>query len=553
MTKISALSDIGTSVDSNDTFVLVDVSDPTTPNKKIQQQNLFLIPDGSAGTPGLRFLSDTNVGLFRPTTDTLAIATGGSECLRIDSSGRLGLGTTSPIGKLTVGNSSNSFLVSIDSSSSYAEIQAYNAPLYINRQGNDTIFNSGGGNVGIGTTSPSVKLDIQGLGTASAYTSAGNAGIKVDFGTNNNGVINLVGGGDLGIYRSNNSGVYDVGIGFGDNSNRILRFDTTGTERARIDSSGRLGLGTSSPSSLLDVEGIITAKSGTFDAGGFLNKYGGDTNSRSWWIKSDTHSYGDFAIRQSTTRTGSTYDTKLLIDASGRVGIGTTSPSRLLHCSGTGGQEILLTALTSGDVRFGMDVVGSTYNWIDSERSSKALKFGVDNTERARIDSSGRLLVGTSSARVNYYNSAGIGSNFQVVGSTHAESSIILHNQAANAQGAYFHIGKSRGTAYEVVNNNDPLGVISFQGADGSTMREGANITAFVDGVPGASDLPTRLVFSTTADGASSPTERMRIKSNGTINFSNVATYADNAAATTGGLAVGDVYRTSTGQLMIRY
>jgi len=354
-------------------------------NGGVRQPNAsFLYFNNSSGT------AQPVLGLFSDNCTYLDAATGGSlifrpnasqERARIDSSGRLGLGTTSPIGKLTVGNSSNSFLVSIDSSSSYAEIQAYNAPLYINRQGNDTIFNSGGGNVGIGTT----------------------------------------------------------------------------------------------------------------------------------------------------------------------------SPSRLLHCSGTGGQEILLTALTSGDVRFGMDVVGSTYNWIDSERSSKALKFGVDNTERARIDSSGRLLVGTSSARVNYYNSAGIGSNFQVVGSTHAESSIILHNQAANAQGAYFHIGKSRGTAYEVVNNNDPLGVISFQGADGSTMREGANITAFVDGVPGASDLPTRLVFSTTADGASSPTERMRIKSNGTINFSNVATYADNAAATTGGLAVGDVYRTSTGQLMIRY
>jgi hypothetical protein len=63
MTKISALSDIGTSVASNDAFVLVDVSDPTTPNKKIQQQNLLaaggLLPDGSAGTPGLRFTSDT--------------------------------------------------------------------------------------------------------------------------------------------------------------------------------------------------------------------------------------------------------------------------------------------------------------------------------------------------------------------------------------------------------------------------------------------------------------------------------------------------------------
>jgi hypothetical protein len=98
MTKISALSDIGTSVASNDAFVLVDVSDPTTPNKKIQQQNLLaaggLLPDGSAGTPGLRFLNDTDVGLFRPTTNTLALATGGSERLRIDSSGRVGIGTS---------------------------------------------------------------------------------------------------------------------------------------------------------------------------------------------------------------------------------------------------------------------------------------------------------------------------------------------------------------------------------------------------------------------------------------------------------------------------
>jgi hypothetical protein len=95
--------------------------------------------------------------------------------------------------------------------------------------------------------------------------------------------------------------------------------------------------------------------------------------------------------------------------------------------------------------------------------------------------------------------------------------------------------------------------LISFNGSDGSEFVEAATIGAFTDGTPGTDDMPGRLVFSTTADGASSPTERMRIKSNGTINFSNVATYADNAAATTGGLAVGDVYRTSTGQLMIRY
>ena len=74
-----------------------------------------------------------------------------------------------------------------------------------------------------------------------------------------------------------------------------------------------------------------------------------------------------------------------------------------------------------------------------------------------------------------------------------------------------------------------------------------------MDGTPGTNDMPGRLVFSTTADGAASPTERMRIKSTGIVNIANTPTYADNAAAIAGGLVAGDVYRTSTGQLMIRY
>jgi hypothetical protein len=87
-------------VASNDAFVLVDVSDPTTPNKKIQQQNLLaaggLLPDGSVGTPGLRFLNDTNVGLYRPTTDALAFVTAGQNRLHITSAGLVGIGTSVP-------------------------------------------------------------------------------------------------------------------------------------------------------------------------------------------------------------------------------------------------------------------------------------------------------------------------------------------------------------------------------------------------------------------------------------------------------------------------
>jgi hypothetical protein len=118
-------------------------------------------------------------------------------------------------------------------------------------------------------------------------------------------------------------------------------------------------------------------------------------------------------------------------------------------------------------------------------------------------------------------------------------------------------IGKSRGTAAggnTILQNNDFIGRIIFAGADGTDVQTpAAFIEASVDGTPGVNDMPCRLVFSTTADGAASPTEAMRIKSTQIINFSNAPTHADNTAATAAGLAVGDVYKTVLGVLMIRF
>jgi hypothetical protein len=158
--------------------------------------------------------------------------------------------------------------------------------------------------------------------------------------------------------------------------------------------------------------------------------------------------------------------------------------------------------------------------------SNTGISFGADQVNintggstRATVDSSGRLLVGTSSARSNFFNST-LSAALQIEGTGHDTSSVSLTRNSNDGAAPTITLAKSRGTAVgsnTVVQSGDDLGYLAFQGSDGSEFVGGAYIYAVVDGTPGANDLPTRLVFSTTADGASSPTERMRIDQGGNI------------------------------------
>ena len=144
--------------------------------------------------------------------------------------------------------------------------------------------------------------------------------------------------------------------------------------------------------------------------------------------------------------------------------------------------------------------------------------FEQNGTERLRVDSSGRLLVGSSSTReVGYGDNASL----QLEGTSYPKAAISSILNSNNANGPSINFAKSRGTSNgtsTVVQNNDILGLIAFSGGDGTDIRTmGARIQASVDGTPGANDMPGRLVFSTTSDGASSPTERMRIRNDGTV------------------------------------
>ena len=95
-------------------------------------------------------------------------------------------------------------------------------------------------------------------------------------------------------------------------------------------------------------------------------------------------------------------------------------------------------------------------------------------------------------------------------------------------------LNKSRGSTASpsIVNDGDQTGALAFKGYDGSSYKVASLISSEVDGTPGANDMPGRLVFSTTADGESSPTERMRIDAEGALSIFNGT--APTASATNG-------------------
>jgi len=129
------------------------------------------------------------------------------------------------------------------------------------------------------------------------------------------------------------------------------------------------------------------------------------------------------------------------------------------------------------------------------------------------IDASGRVILGNPTVIT--------GSQLE----THGVTDVFRFSVDAVGQSIRFF--KSRGTAAApwttIVASGDIIGSLDYYGADGTGPILAARITASVDGTPGTNDMPGRLVFSTTADGANVPTERLRIDSGGNVLVSNPA------------------------------
>ena len=98
---------------------------------------------------------------------------------------------------------------------------------------------------------------------------------------------------------------------------------------------------------------------------------------------------------------------------------------------------------------------------------------------------------------------------------------VFIDKYQSDANAALMRFRRARGTPTvpSIVNVGDSIGSLVFQGYDGTTFRNGAQIIAGVDLTPGASDMPTNLKFLVTPDGSATLVERLRIKSDGFVCF----------------------------------
>jgi hypothetical protein len=451
---------------------------------------------------------------------------GATEAMRLTSTG-LGIGTSSPSAKLHVSVGNENTALFQNSSSSPALIRFRDTGTttdpYIGSYGNSMAFGIYGGaesmrivngNLGIGTSSPATKLEVAGDVTAKNYLlnvtagtygkagdtsiemgtsadaaprmlfrvngstermridSSGNLGIgtssplltasgrgNITINGSSSSILVLANGGATSGYMYGDASSLGFSAGSGANS-RVMTFDTNGTTRLTLDSSGNLGLGvtpsawrTNSGERAIQIGGNYPATlhadgGGYFDIGsnyylnssgnfiytasGSATRYymagGGATSAHVWQVSSS-----------GTAGNAITFTQAMTLDASGNLGIGTTSLDLV------GSTTSLTLDKTSGNGQLSLAANGTVRGRIFADNSSSELRIGnptsnpvtffTANTERMRIDSSGNVGIGTSSPAGNLQISGSGDRSLLVTGGTSGTVSVQLGDSGAAGQG----------------------------------------------------------------------------------------------------------------------
>ena len=546
----------------------------------------LVVPLGVFGTPSLTFTDDLNTGIFSPGADQLAVATNGTSRLSIDASGSISINATGP--KNPDGYNTTNF--------KFLTLQATTGAT--DRGAILELVGTGGGSPGYWLG----RIGFFSTGNSYPHTSifavtdsGGSNGAALIFNTTT--TANVSSPIERGRFRSD--GTFEIkGAGTAGTSPGFSVNPSTPANSFVIDSSGRLGIGTSLPDVALHVVGgaILT---GAVSVGTTASATSLQFPAVTGWgprIQQGGASINDFGIFTNNTE-------HLTVKSSGSVGIGTTTPKGKLSILqpntstiGDGANSGISIVSVGGnavgrinsiDFMAGYNIDTATvsigyictddtlYGKGDIFFATRNTTSDVNATQRMRLDSSGRLLVGTPTARTIFENGTA-SARVQVEGTDNSTSRLtVIRNGGGGGITLAGTAGASVGSI-DAVANNATVGEIAFAGSDGTDFVNAANISVYVDATatinagsfvasrrykiatvgttdftaigasantvgviftatgvgagtgtatsePYANSMPGRLVFSTTADGGSSPTERMRITSGGLVGIGTIS------------------------------
>jgi len=383
----------------------------TSPMQKLDTPNLVIGgPTISSTTRANSTMIDNLNGLARfyslgPNTTTGGgyqfnslssdVTAGAGNVMTILNSGNIGIGTSAPNQKLVVDGN-----VRI-SAEKYYFVSGGGAGFGSDASGNfkirqndaDLIFGSGN-NVGIGTSSPSIKLDVAGR-------------IKVSY----DGNTSFYGGDFIRLFNS-----------------QALRFENSGgTNVAQINlngnsyfNGGNIGIGTTTPAGTLDINNVETGVFFRRLANPSLQFVKLTTDAASNRIES---SVKDFILRTTgatSLRLETNNTTRLTVQSNGNIGLGTNSPSQKLQ--------------VNGNVIANIYYVGNTSNYIDVASGlrirgdSNGINFAPNGSEAMRILGNGNIGIGTSSPISKF--------SVNEIGTTNAAVSIVTARYGISLQGA---------------------------------------------------------------------------------------------------------------------
>ena len=402
-----------------------------------------------------------NVGaLFLAGDQTIRVNTADTERMRIDSSGNVGIGTSSPLGNLQIVTATAGTVLNV--------------------------------NHNIGGTYP--KASGIGLGATTTALSVSSDGSTVSF------------TGGAGLYAENTAA--------SGNPTNLVFWTTTGgspSERLRIDSSGSVGIGTASPTSSLD---IVKADSGATSIANVRSKgtlWQQGISGSGVGLAMSVNSSG-YPLIQGMYNDNSTTRDLLLQPYGGNVGIGTTSPAYALDVSKgssgvvarfTGGGAASYIYADSSKVYYG--AAAGVPNCLAINNASNFMHFNTNAAERMRIDASGNVGIGTSSPSTNIHIKTSTAGS--ITSGADRQGSVIRLEHDANYEDGY--------------SGGDFLGGLEFYSGD-SSSGEGVRtaIKATIDNPYNTHSLS----FYTAPSNSLPIVERMRITSSGVIQSTNGTT-----------------------------